>query len=219
VSTSSDSALYAAVPIFPLPQVQLFPHALLPLHVFEPRYRELIKDALAGSQLIALPLLEPGYEARYDERPPVRPICGVGKIVAHEALPDGRSNVLLQGLTRVRILDELAPSRPYRLVRLQPLDDRLLAAFDAPSAQQTLLLLADQLALRLPSGGETLRTLARSQPDAGPLTDVLAAALVTDATDRQNLLETTDVATRVDLVTSHLGTLLAKFTNHNTPSN
>ena len=206
------------MPIFPLPQVQLFPHALLPLHVFEPRYRALTKDALAGSRLIALPLLEPGYEERYEERPPVRAVCGVGKILEHEALPDGRANILLQGLTRARILEELPPAQPYRLVRLSPLPDVLPAAFDAASAHRTLLLLADQLALRLPAGTQTLRTLAHSQPDLGPLSDVLAAALLTDPTARQHLLETPDVPTRVDLVTTHLGTLLSRFTP-TTPSN
>jgi uncharacterized protein len=79
------------LPIFPLPAVQLFPHALLPLHVFEPRYRELVRDCMAGAQLMGLPLLQPGYEARYHERPAVHAVCGVGRVIAHDPLPDGRS--------------------------------------------------------------------------------------------------------------------------------
>src|SRR5262245_34911268 len=97
----------APLPIFPLPTVQLFPHALLPLHVFEPRYRALLKDCLAGQSVMAVPMLEPGYEAHYHERPAVRALCGLGLIVAHEPLADGRANILLRGVTRARIVEEL----------------------------------------------------------------------------------------------------------------
>jgi Lon protease-like protein len=91
-----SSAELAVVSIFPLPQVALFPHAILPLHVFEPRYREMVRDCLAGDRKMAVASLAPGYEATYHERPAVRAVCGVGELVAHEALADGRSNILLR---------------------------------------------------------------------------------------------------------------------------
>jgi uncharacterized protein len=210
---------WSRLPIFPLPHVQLFPHALLPLHVFEPRYRDMVRDAMAGERLIAIAALEPGYEGDYQGRPPVRPIIGVGRVVGHEPLGDGRANIVLRGLARARIDRELPPAESYRLVEAATLTDRVRAGFDTAAARETLILLADQLALKLPSGGETLRELARSQPELGPLVDVLAAALVTDPDDRQELLETLDVDARVDRVSGEIATVLARLTSSVGPSN
>jgi Lon protease-like protein len=196
------------LPIFPLPRVQLFPHALLPLHIFEPRYRELLKDCMAGDQVMAIATLEPGYAADYEGRPPIRAVCGVGLVIGHQPLPDGRANILLRGVTRARIERELPPDRAYRLAKVTPLSDRVAAGLDGGESVQTLVLLADQIAHRLPSGGETLRSLARSQPEPGPLVDVLTAALITDPEERQALLELLDVRERVDRVTTRLATLL-----------
>ena len=208
------------LPIFPLPNVQLFPHALLPLHVFEPRYRDLVRDAMGGERLIAVASFEPGYEANYHGRPAVRPIIGVGAVVGHEALgDDGRADIVLLGLTRARIERELPPDRAYRLVDAAAVAAELGGALDAAAARDTLVLLADQLALKLPSGGETLRELARSQPDLGALVDVLSAALVTDPDDRQALLETLDVAARVDRVSNEIATVLTRLTSSDGPSN
>ncbi len=210
---------WARLPIFPLPGVQLFPHALLPLHVFEPRYRDMVRDAMAGERLIAIASFEPGYEAHYHERPAVRPIIGVGAVVGHEPLGDGRANIVLRGLARARIDRELPPNEAYRLVDAATVDDEVAAGFDQQAARDTLILLADQLALKLPSGGETLRELARSQPDLGALVDVLSAALVTDPDDRQALLETFDVGARVDRVSSEIATVLTRLTSSDGPSN
>jgi Lon protease-like protein len=216
---SEAQARWRHLPIFPLPHVQLFPHALLPLHVFEPRYRDLVRDAMAGERLIAVAALEPGFETDYHGRPPVRPVLGVGRVVGHEPLEEGRANIVLRGLARARIERELPPGESYRLVDAATLDDRLRADFDDRAARETLVLLADQLALKLPSGGETLRELARSQPELGALVDVLSAALVTDPDDRQTLLETLDVAARVDRVSNEIATVLARLTSSDGPSN
>jgi Lon protease-like protein len=214
-----SSAEWAALPIFPLPGVQLFPHALLPLHVFEPRYRDLVRDCMAGDRMMAVATLEPGFEKNYDERPSVRLVCGVGRVIAHDLLADGRSNILLRGSARARIVEELPPERAYRLVHAAALDDVYPAGVDLGEPTRTLVTLADQLALRLPSGTAVLRELARSQREAGPLSDVLAAALVTDPDDRQALIEMTDVRRRVETLTAHLGTVLARFVGPRGPAN
>jgi Lon protease-like protein len=206
------------LPIFPLPHVTLFPHALLPLHVFEPRYRDMVKDAMAGERRIAIASLEPGFEADYHGRPPVRPVVGVGEVVGHEPLGDGRANIVLRGLVRARIEREHGGGESYRVVEAVTLDDEPPKR-DGDDARETLVLLADQLALKLPSGGETLRELARSQPDLGALVDVLSAALVTDPDDRQELLETLDVQIRVDRVSGEIATVLARLTSSDGPSN
>jgi hypothetical protein len=216
---SSAEHLPPTIPIFPLPSVQLFPHALLPLHVFEPRYRALVRDAVAGTQLIAMPSLLPGFEADYEGRPPVRTICGVGRVAAFDPLPDGRSNILLEGVARVRIAGELPPDRLYRIVEVEPLRDHYPAGDSLEAPKRTLVLLADQLSMRLPEGGETLRTLARSQESPGAVCDVLAAALLTDGAERQELLEELDVRRRLERMTEHLGTMLARFADHHGPAN
>jgi uncharacterized protein len=210
---------WSRLPIFPLPKVQLFPHALLPLHVFEPRYRDMVRDAMAGPRLVALASFEPGYETEYHGRPAVRPIVGIGHVVGHEPLGDGRANIVLRGVTRARIERELPPDQSYRLVDAVSLPDETAPDFDEAAARETLVLLADQLALKLPSGGETLRELARSQPDAGALVDVLSAALVTDPDDRQTLIETLDVGVRVERVSSEIATILARLTSSEGPAN
>ena len=206
--------------IFPLPGALLFPHAVLPLHVFEPRYRRMLEDCLAGDRAIAIACLaeheDPVDDARANEgrgivRPPrVRPLVGVGTIVAHEPLPDGRSNILLRGLGRARIDEELAldPSRPYRLVRASWVVDEPLPEGRDHDLRQTLALLAGQLADRLPEGGDTLRALVGSQPDAGALSDLLAAALVTKASARLRLFESLDIAARADGVSDAIAAAL-----------
>ncbi|HXU70947.1 MAG TPA: LON peptidase substrate-binding domain-containing protein [Polyangia bacterium] len=211
---------WARLPIFPLPSVQLFPHALLPLRVFEPRYRDMVRHAMAGERLIAIAALEPGYEPEYHNRPAVRPVIGVGAIVGHEPIGDeGHANIILRGVVRARIERELPPDQSFRLVDAVTIDDQCDPSFDQQAGRDTLVLLADQLALKLPSGGETLRELARSQPTLAALVDVLSAALVTDPDDRQQLLETPDVAARVDRVSNEIATVLTRLTSSDGPSN
>jgi Lon protease-like protein len=199
--------------IFPLPQVQLFPHALLPLHVFEPRYRDLVRDTLApsGSKIIGMVELKPGYESDYEGRPPVEEICGVGKVIAHEPMPDGRCNLLLRGLYRARIRRELDPSRSYRTVQLEPLADLLPPGYDADGGRETLVLLSEEIARRLPQGGEALRRLVRETEGASALADVLAAATVHEPADRRTLLAELDVSRRVDAIAAHLGAALSQL--------
>lgn len=105
------------IALFPLPNTVLFPCALLPLHIFERRYRMMTRDALAGDRLIAMALLKPGYEARYDHLDPaIHEVVCVGRIIREEQLPDGRYNLLLHGLVPARVVEEnrdLAYRRAY----------------------------------------------------------------------------------------------------------
>ena len=105
------------IPLFPLPNVVLFPNVFLPLHVFEPRYRAMIGDALDGDRIVGMVLLQPGYEADYEGRPPVFPIGCAGLITRAEPLGDGRYNVILRGLERFRIERE-DTDRPYRVAHV-----------------------------------------------------------------------------------------------------
>src|SRR5215208_226924 len=101
------------VPIFPLPNVVLFPRTYLPLHVFEPRYRQMVTDATAGGQCIAMALLKEGWESEYYGNPPIYSLVCVGRLMSVQPLPDGRSHILLQGLERCDIQEEHF-DKPYR---------------------------------------------------------------------------------------------------------
>ncbi|HQR46847.1 MAG TPA: LON peptidase substrate-binding domain-containing protein, partial [Thermoanaerobaculia bacterium] len=100
------------LPLFPLPGVVLFPETTLPLHVFEPRYREMLTDALQGEGLLGVQLLVPGGSPDDAGRPRVFPVGCAGEVVEHEPLPDGRSNILLRGLFRYRIESEVPAGKP-----------------------------------------------------------------------------------------------------------
>ena len=108
------------IPLFPLPNAVLFPSVFLPLHIFEPRYREMVEDALAGDRVIGMVLLRRGWEADYEGRPPVFPIGCAGVVTHHERLDDGRFNIVLRGLHKFRILGE-DEDRAYRLARVEAL--------------------------------------------------------------------------------------------------
>ncbi|MEP6769652.1 MAG: LON peptidase substrate-binding domain-containing protein [Acidobacteriota bacterium] len=108
------------IPLFPLPGVVLFPGTLLPLHIFEPRYRDMVARALAGDRIIGMAMLKPGFEG--DEGgSPIHPIGGAGEIIESEELEDGRYNVLLEGRFRYRVLEE-KPGASYRIARVAELE-------------------------------------------------------------------------------------------------
>lgn len=109
-------------PLFPLPDVVLFPRTLLPVHIFEPRYRLMTAEALRGDREICLALLKPGWETDYYGSPEVYPVACVGKIVQHEELADGRFNLVLHGETKV-LIEGFERETPYRVARLRPVND------------------------------------------------------------------------------------------------
>src|SRR5436190_1334396 len=100
--------------LFPLPNLVLFPHVAQPLHIFEPRYQELMADALEDDRLIALALLQPGWEEDYHKKPPIYRMVCLGRILQEEKLEGGRYNLLLQGLCRARVREELKTDKLYR---------------------------------------------------------------------------------------------------------
>ena len=109
-------------PLFPLPDVVFFPKTLLPLHVYEPRYRALASEALEQDRIICTALLKPGWESDYYGSPEVYPVGCLGKIVQHQKLPDGRYNITLDGIAKVSI-ESSVRLEPYRLVRVKPMED------------------------------------------------------------------------------------------------
>lgn len=177
------------VRLFPLPNLVFFPHTLQPLHIFEPRYRQLTADALCGDRLIALVLLQAGSEKAVSHDPPIHPVACVGRIIADQLMSDGRSNLLLRGLSRVRIIEEIPSDKLYRSARAELIHDR----GDAPV--ELLMDLRKQLEARiLPrfSHGpiaKQLHELFHSELPLGALCDVLAFALPIPIEWKQKMLE------------------------------
>jgi Lon protease-like protein len=187
------------VPIFPLPDVTFFPHTLLPLHVFEARYRAMVMDALARDRRLCVVKLRPGYEATYAGKPPVHAVAGVGEIVSWERLANGRYNILLRGDARVRIDRELPTDTLYRVVAATVLPDGAPRADVGASLARIRAACASLLgALERPA--DLLDTaLAEGQP-SGVVADRIAAAVIPDPALRQDLLETLDVDARAERV-------------------
>ena len=105
-------------PLFPLPNVVLFPRALLPLHIFEPRYRTMIADVLDGGQTLGVVLLKPGWERDYHGTPEVHRVACVGRVVQHQRLSDGRYNITLHGEEKV-LLERFERTQPYRIAQVR----------------------------------------------------------------------------------------------------
>ncbi len=199
------------VPLFPLPSAVLFPHALLPLHIFEERYRVMTRDILTGARCLAVGLIAPGSSDQ-DERPAVLPIAGVGEVVMAHELPDGRFNLVLRGKARVRIDQELESDRPYRLVSATEIPDLPIAnPAEIADADQTLRALIGRLAEAIPEGGELLRQVVAAQESPAELVDGVASALIVDPTLRQRLLEMRDVGQRLERVSAEVVAMTARL--------
>ena len=186
-STPGDSApetdlLPPTIPIFPLADVVLFPNISRPLHIFEPRYRAMVADALQGDRLIGMVLLRTGYEADYEGRPPIYSIGCAGRITQVEQLPDGRYAIVLHGLVKFRVTGE-DDSRPYRLAQVEALSERLGDDERAALGEQRRQLI-ELLALIAPDSDPPPSQL----PDQD-LVNGLAQFLDIHPSDRQELLE------------------------------
>lgn len=198
------------LPIFPLPDVTFFPHTLLPLHVFEARYRAMVMDALARDRRLVVVGLKPGYETAYAGKPAVHRVAGAGEIVSWERLATGRYNILLRGECRVRIETEKPSDTLYRIVAAQRLED-VAARTDVGALLARIRGACGRLLRALERPADLLDTaLAEGQPP-GAIADRIAAAVIPDAALRQELLETFDVARRLDRLADALDQLVREL--------
>ena len=180
--STPDVPLPATIPLFPLPDVALLPNSAQPFHIFEPRYRAMVADALAGDSIIGMVMLQPGFEAEYEGRPPIYAIGCAGVIISSEELPDGRYNIVLGGLEKFRILSEDA-SRPYRLATVEALPETIDASERALLAERRQQL--EDVLLSLSPG----MRLPPSDLSDEEVVDGLSLVLPLDPTERQELLE------------------------------
>ncbi|MEQ1564875.1 MAG: LON peptidase substrate-binding domain-containing protein [Myxococcota bacterium] len=189
------------LPIFPLPRTVLLPGAELPLHVFEPRYRELVAHCIAGDGVMGIATLRPGYEANYEGRPDIWPEVGVGEIVGHQPFPDGRSNIVLRYAGRVRVARELPPTHPFREI------DGVLVEEDEGGLERALValkVLVIQLGGLSPSAAGEARRLI--QLDGIDLVDALARRLFEEPDEQRAYLGAPKLVDRVARVHARLAT-------------
>lgn len=192
----SDPALKTfsgRAPLFPLPNLVLFPHAAVPLHIFEPRYREMTAHALAGEHLLAVGLQPPATEA-------VSPIVGLGRIIAHERLDDGRYILVLRGVARARIVGEEPMNRSYRVGHLELCQEQVpqTPTFDRQARAEEIT----SLFCNLFPGVEFQRLVQQAMSEDLPLgsvCDIIASALPLAPSIVQNFLEelNTDVRSQM----------------------
>ena len=196
--SANVDALPAEIPLFPLPEVVLFPGVPRPLVIFEPRYREMVADALKENKIIGMVLLRPGYEKDYEGRPPIYGIGCAGVIEDYEQLPDGRYGILLRGLTTFRVVSE-DQRKPYRLARVEAVPDLLTDEERGP-----LSTMRERLARLL----DTVLPLGVEPPHPGlddaEFVNLIAQALSMPEDARQDLLERNSVLSRARALVDRL---------------
>jgi hypothetical protein len=209
-SPSLEAADLARLAVFPLPSTVLFPGALLPLHIFEPRYCDMTRDLLTSNRRIAIARLRPGFEADYHGRPPVFEVCCAAAIVSDTKRNDGRFDIVVRGIARVRLLEEHPPAETYRLFRCERLFDELAPRDASIGAWQVKLAsLWDQLRPHLPPNARDLRALLKGAETPGESADRVAEALVADPDERQQLLEELDPAERLSRLVTRLDEIVS----------
>ena len=191
--------------LFPLPNLVLFPHVMQPLHIFEPRYRQMTADALEGDRVIAMVLPRPGWEADYAGKPALHSIACLGRIIAEQHLDDGRFNILLRGQARVRIIREMPSKKLYRCARVEVLDE--IPPADEECARHWRRALRADSVRWFADQEEVIdqfRTLLESDIALGSLCDIFAFALPLDAEFKQTLLEELNVETRLKMLRDYM---------------
>lgn len=206
----------AKLPVFPLPRVVFFPGTALPLHLFEPRYTEMIEDCLdSGCTAMAVALLAPGWEDHHEGSPEIHEIAGAGRIVAHQRQPDGTHDVILYGLDRVRLHEIPNEGHAYRCARAEPIGD-----FGTASSSDLLAMMAcaTRVAARVRERQPDFSLQVSAELAPARAADVVADQLVVSPEERQRILETSDVGQRVSLVTESVASLLAQLCEAHAPS-
>jgi len=183
-----------SIPLFPLPNVVLFPNVFLPLHIFEPRYRQMVADALEGDRIIGMTLLRPGYEAEYDGRPAIYSIGCAGVITHSQPLGEGRYDIVLRGIQKFRIRTE-DHGRPYRIGQVDGISETIPADHAVPLRHQR-----QRLEAVLAAAIERVRAEPKFPPSVPDedLVNALAQYLDLEPLERQALLEARNLCSRAE---------------------
>lgn len=211
------------LPIFPLSNVVLFPLVQVPLHLFEPRYRQLAAQALDGAGRIGMVVVRPEHVAEMAGNPPVFPVGCAGRIAASEKLPDGRYNIVLAGEERFRIVEEVEgpPERLYRVARVELLEDALDPAERprvAALRARVVELVTDLIRLTDPERAKELPEGFLRDPDDAPFVNALCNALAFAPAEKQGLLDADSIADRYQRLGQLLSFRVAELEAAGSPS-
>jgi Lon protease-like protein len=201
---------HGVVRLFPLPNLVMFPNVMQPLHIFEPRYCEMLEDALRGDKLITMALLQPGWEDDYAGRPPISPVACIGRIVSHARDHIGRYNILLLGAGRAQIVSELPPERSFRRAEVKLLNDcyPTAAAKRRPLLQRKLLDAFRHFVPETKVAQQQFDQLLSNDIPLGMLTDIVSFTMSLDVAFKQLLLSECNVDRRATLLLEKLDTLV-----------
>jgi len=203
--TFDETRFSGSARLFPLPDLVMFPHVMQPLHIFEPRYRAMLNEALDHDGIIAMSILAPGWEADYDGRPALLPQVCLGKVVTHQRLDDGRYNLMMLGMRRARIVHEFAANQPFRRAEVELLDDLYCDVCETRRAAVQMALVREfRRALPMPTTDEAEELLASEIP-LGGLTDLVSFALPLPGALKRQLLAECDVDRRASVLLDALG--------------
>ncbi len=194
------------VRLFPLPNLVLFPHVIQALHIFEPRYCEMLSESLESDHLITMALLVPGWETKLKGKPAIGDIVCIGRIISHTPTDDGRHNILLAGIRRARILEELEVDTAFRQARVEILKDYCPEEFESEldRYRQTLLNVFRSMIPEEALNSKTFGDLLTQQLPLGILTDIVGYALSLPPLIKQELLGESNVIARYELLLKHL---------------
>ena len=193
------------VPVFPLSNVVLFPYVLLPLHIFEDRYKKMLHDSLSGEKLITMALLKPGWEKNYYDNPDVYDISCLGRVISTEYFEDGRANVILYGLKRVQIMKFLE-STHYRLAEVSLINEMSDGTDELYRKHIEDLLLEWNQSMK--EDQKAHRIEINTSLSLDKLTDTLTTLIITNVFDRQQLLEEINPVKRAEIIIKCLETRL-----------
>lgn len=191
------------IPLFPLSTVVFFPNTLLPLHVFEPRYKQMVHDVSKSEGIIGMALLKPGWEANYYGNPEVFDVVGMGRIVSSEVFGDGRINIVLYGLKRVKII-EITKESPYRVARVELVENTRCTSEETYRSKIEELITKWNFGLEEKQKDHRININTRLPLDS--LTDALATLIFSNVFDKQSLLEEPDVKKRAESIIKDLQT-------------
>jgi Lon protease-like protein len=200
---STPAGSLSGIPLFPLPGVVLFPRAVLPLHIFEDRYRIMTADVLATNRLLAMALLKPGWERDYYQAPAIEAVVCVGEILSWEKLPDGNYNFLLQGKTRARINSETR-GKSYRVASLSPLEESPTLEIDLEHERSLMIDLFSAAPFGALPIARQFRELLNGPIPTADIADLAAFNLLEDIPMKQKLLEDIDIRHRIGRIVEEL---------------
>lgn len=209
-SAGLPSDFDGVVRLFPLPNLVLFPHVIQALHIFEPRYCDMLTEALESDHLITMALLVPGWESQFQGKPNLGNTVCIGRIISHTPTDDGRHNILMAGLQRARIIEELDVDTSFRQATVELIDDIVPEEFKAASDEhrKTLLGVFRSMIPQDAANSKTFADLLTQQLPLGILTDIIAYAVNLPIAIKQLLLGEANVQIRFETLLEHLQPLM-----------